>query len=142
MQQNCDFCEIVAGRADVQIVAEWTSAIAFFPLEPATPGHTLVVPRRHVRDLWEADPSLGASLLRNVLELAGSIRAALEPDGMNIINSAGEAATQTVMHLHVHLVPRYWGDDMGPIWPQESSVTDKQTRDALSRISEARLRGK
>lgn len=130
----CEFCEIVAGRAPAKMVAEWSTAVAFFPLEPATLGHTLVVPRRHVKDLWSADGDLGAELIRDVLELAHDIRAALEPGGMNIINSAGRVATQTIMHLHVHVVPRYDDDNMGEIWPAHSEISSAETTNALGRI--------
>lgn len=117
------------------MVAEWPTAIAFVPLRPATIGHTLVVPRRHIKDLWSADPVLAAELIQNVLELSHRVRAALEPDGMNIINSAGRVATQTVMHLHVHVVPRYQGDAMGEIWPEYSDVTAEEVSIAVGRIA-------
>lgn len=130
----CEFCEIVAGRAPAMVVAEWSTAVAFFPLAPATLGHTLVVPRRHVKDLWSADAELGAELIRDVLELAHDIRAALKPGGMNIINSAGRVATQTIMHLHVHVVPRYDDDNMGEIWPTSSDISTAETEDALGKI--------
>ena len=137
MTLDCAFCDIVAGRAPAKRVAEWADAIAFFPLQPATIGHTLVVPRRHVVDIWSADEEVGAQLIRHVLQLSHALREALSPDGMNIINSSGRVATQTVMHLHVHLVPRYQDDDMGEIWPEKSGVTELETESALEKIRAA-----
>ena len=103
-------------------------AVAFFPLRPATFGHTLVVPRQHVPDIWglsEADAACP------VLRVAAALRAAVTPDGLNIIQSSGAAATQTVPHLHVHLVPRWAADAMGPIWPAKPPSRPPQVLDNL-----------
>lgn len=137
MTDDCEFCDIVSGRAPALFVAEWDTAVAFFPLNPATVGHTLVVPRRHVADLWSADADLAAVLIQHVLEIAHQIRTALTPGGMNIINSAGRVATQTIMHLHVHVVPRYSDDAMGEIWPEGSPVAEADTSAALDQIRAA-----
>jgi histidine triad (HIT) family protein len=135
---DCAFCDIVTGRASAKLVDEWEDAVAFFPLAPATVGHTLIAPRRHVTDIWSVDETLGAKLIQHVLELSHILREALSPDGMNIINSSGRVATQTVMHLHVHLVPRYEDDGMGEIWPAESSISEAEVQEALRKIRVAR----
>lgn len=143
MPEPCPFCDIIAGRSPARIVAEWPTAVAFFPLHPATVGHTLVVPRRHVPDIWAADRRLGTQLLGHVLEMAHTLRRAVRPGGLNVINSSGEVATQTVQHLHVHLVPRYANDVMGPIWPEGDVVDDasiEAAADAVRMESEANAR--
>jgi histidine triad (HIT) family protein len=118
--EGCDFCAIAHGRDQLaEVVCEGDGWLAFFPLEPATPGHTLVVPRRHVPNLWEADPALGAELMTAVIEVGNAIRFVLEPPGMNLISSAGEPAEQTVYHLHLHVLPRWYGDGMDAIWPRD-----------------------
>lgn len=104
------------------IICEDTNWVAFFPSEPATPGHTLVVPREHVADVWSLDPSLAADLMNGVIRVGRAIRSAVSPAGMNLISSSGEAAGQTVFHVHLHVVPRYEGDDIDPIWPQKKSL--------------------
>ncbi|MFI7504805.1 HIT family protein [Streptomyces sp. NPDC049687] len=127
--ESCPFCEIVAGRAPARIVHESPHALAFLPLNPATPGHTLVVPRQHVRDLWQLTPETAHPVMDSVLLVARGIEAALSPEGLNLINSAGEAASQTVFHLHMHLVPRWTGDAMGPLWPTPRAAdTEEQDR--------------
>jgi histidine triad (HIT) family protein len=119
--KGCDFCAIArGGDPSVQVVCEGRAWLAFFPLDPATPGHTLVVPRRHVSDLWEADPALGAELMGAVIRVGRAIRAALTPAGMNLITSAGQAAEQTVYHLHLHVLPRWHADGMDRIWSLEN----------------------
>jgi len=134
MPDPCPFCEIIAGRSPARVVAEWPTAVAFFPLWPATVGHTLVVPRRHVADIWGADKRLGTQLLANVLEMAHTLRRAVQPGGLNVINSSGEVATQTIKHLHVHLVPRYPDDAMGPIWPAGDVVDDASIESAAESV--------
>lgn len=118
--EPCAFCAIARGEdRTVEIVCEDESWIAFFPLEPATPGHTLVIPRTHVSDLWAAPAPLVAELMTGVLRVGGAIDSAINPEGMNLITSAGKAAEQTVFHLHLHVVPRWTQDGFGRIWPIE-----------------------
>lgn len=131
---QCPFCAIIAGDEDAIVVGEWPDAIAFFPKEPATIGHTLVVPRVHIADIWGVSSSLGHKLSDNVLEMAHRLRKALSLVGMNVINSAGSVASQTVDHLHVHLVPRYQDDTMGNIWPEFSRVSTAEITLAASLI--------
>lgn len=99
--------------------------IAFFPLQPATLGHTLVVPTSHIPDIWALDDDTAATLAHATMRVARAAGEALSPDGLNIIQSNGSAATQTVGHLHVHVVPRWAGDAMGPIWPIDSTGADR-----------------
>lgn len=119
-EQPCPFCAIARGEdRSVEIVCETDNWVAFFPLEPATPGHTLVIPRVHVPDLWAAPSALAAELMTGVLRVGDAVNAALKPEGMNLITSAGSAAEQTVFHLHLHVVPRWARDGFGCIWPIE-----------------------
>lgn len=106
---DCVFCTIVAGQSPATIVAEWDDAIAFRPLTPVTPGHMLVVPRVHVADAAE-DPAVFAATAWRASELAAGHLAS------NIITSAGRAATQSVFHLHVHVVPRSPDDGLMVPW--------------------------
>jgi histidine triad (HIT) family protein len=118
----CAFCAIARGEdGTVETVCEDDSWIAFFPLEPATPGHTLIIPRIHVPDLWAATAPLAAELMTGVLRVGNALDSAISPEGMNLITSAGKAAEQTVFHLHLHLVPRWTQDGFGRIWPIEGS---------------------
>jgi histidine triad (HIT) family protein len=105
----CPFCEIVTGRAPATKVREWGDVLAIEPLRPVTPGHVLVIPTRHVPDAGFAPWVTG-----RVFECAAEMIDEVGP--ANLITSAGEAATQTVMHLHVHLVPRRDGDGLKLPW--------------------------
>jgi len=118
----CVFCLIAAGNGTAPIVREWPDAIAFVPLhpvrlepDPVTPGHTVVIPRLHVADLG-VDPLITAVVMYRAAELGAALRAERGAD-LNLITSAGPAATQTVTHLHLHLVPRTAGDGLALPWP-------------------------
>jgi histidine triad (HIT) family protein len=135
---NCEFCAIAHGDdRSVEVVCEGENWMAFFPLSPATPGHTLVIPRVHVADLWKVDPLLGADLMATVIRVGRAIEDALTPEGLNLITSAGEIAEQTVFHLHLHLVPRWRRDGFGRIWPVEGKYEDADMEDVASRIRQA-----
>lgn len=108
---QCVFCAIVRHEAPAEYVAEWPEAVAIRPLKPVVPGHILVLPSRHVRDAAE-DPDVTMVTMHAAAVLAQLVM----PKDFNLITSAGEAATQTVFHLHVHLVPRRVGDGLALPW--------------------------
>lgn len=112
-EEPCPFCEIVAGRAPAGLVRHrdhWPDAMAIVPLNPVTEGHTLIIPKVHVRD-FGADPEVtAATMLRAAEHVLWSARP------MNLITSKGREATQSVFHLHVHLVPRAEGDGLALPW--------------------------
>lgn len=110
----CVSCEIIAGRSSTLLAYGWLDAVAFVPLNPVAPGHVLVVPRIHVDDAI-ADPIVTAVTFARAAELAARYFPC------NLITSAGEEATQTVMHFHVHIVPRQHDDGLPLPWtPQQA----------------------
>lgn len=135
MTDDCAFCRIAAGSAPARIVAAYADAVAFLPLNPATAGHTLVVPRRHIAGVTDLDAATAHALADAVLDVARLIDSALHPEGFNVVQSTGAAATQTVFHLHVHVVPRMRGDGLPSPWPP-SRAWPADTLDAIA----ARLR--
>ncbi|WP_240926333.1 HIT family protein [Streptomyces sp. JB150] len=130
--EACPFCAVVADPARARVVHEDAHTVAFFPLTPATRGHTMVVPRVHSADIWQMGEEEVGHLMDAVLTVGRLLRAVLAPEGVNIINSAGRAATQTVFHTHVHLVPRYRGDPMGDFWPPREAPRDEAALDGLA----------
>ena len=101
------FCQIIDGEAPATIVRRWSDAVAIVPLGPVTPWHLLVIPTVHVRDAL-ADPSVTAAVFRAAAEIA--------PHPCNLITNVGREATQSVFHLHVHIVPRAEGDGLALPW--------------------------
>ena len=137
-EQGCDFCDIARGAApETERVWEAESWLAFFPLDPATPGHTLIIPRTHVIDLWDVKRPLDEQLIHASIQMGRAIRTALSPDGLNLITSAGRTAEQTVFHLHLHVVPRWNDDGFGRIWPSEGKYENADLEVRADRIHDA-----
>ncbi len=131
---DCDFCRIAAGSEPAEIVCSAVDWIAFFPIAPATPGHTLIIPRIHVSDIWELELPLAKELMDATLRVGRAVQSAMEPQGMNVISSSGSVAAQSVFHVHIHVVPRWEGDSVGPIWPAKSEMKREPQADAAARI--------
>jgi histidine triad (HIT) family protein len=113
---NCIFCKIVAGEIPSAIVDQDESTLAFMDINPATRGHALVIPRNHVVDLLEIEPDELTAVMLAAQRLAVRVSERLGADGVNLINSCGNAAWQTVFHFHVHVIPRYAGDPLRLPW--------------------------
>ncbi len=113
---DCLFCKIVAGEVPSTRVREDERTIAFMDINPATRGHLLVIPREHathVRDIGADDLS---AVMAAGQELARSMEEKLGADGVNLLNSCGRAAWQTVFHVHLHVIPRYDTDPLRLPW--------------------------
>lgn len=136
-RSDCPFCRIADGKEGAHIIFEDDRTVAFFPLNPAIPGHTLVIPRGHVPDFLALDGPTAEAVNASTLRAARAVRRALAPAGMNVITSAGEAAQQTVFHLHVHVLPREYSDRVGNIWPSDESMLWGTAEELRSRISKA-----
>ena len=134
---GCEFCEIIANEEPAREVLRTASVVAFFPLNPATLGHTLIVPRDHIPDIWSLDEPTAHEVTDATLRIAHAVKKAIPMDGMNIIQSNGEAATQSVFHLHVHVVPRQADDEIGRIWPPETTWSESVKDAAWERIRDA-----
>lgn len=113
---DCIFCRIVAGELFSQRIEEDERTLAFMDLNPATRGHALVVPRRHAVNLLEIEPGDLAAVAQTAQRVAQRMVPALAADGVNLINSCGPDAWQTVFHFHIHVIPRYKGDPLRLPW--------------------------
>jgi histidine triad (HIT) family protein len=109
----CVFCDIIAGRSPAEIFHEWDDAITIVPLNPVTEGHLLVIPKVHVADFGH-DPYVSAAVMKRAAQLAAT-------QWCNVITSRGKVATQTVFHLHVHIVPRREGDGLALPWTGQAA---------------------
>jgi histidine triad (HIT) family protein len=113
---DCIFCKIVAGELPATIIDEDERTIAFMDINPATRGHALVIPRAHSSDLLTVgrDDLLAVALASQ--RLAGRVKERLRADGVNLINSCGAVAWQSVFHFHMHVIPRYEDDPLRLPW--------------------------
>jgi histidine triad (HIT) family protein len=132
---DCLFCGIVAGTVPSETIDSDERTVAFMDINPATPGHALVVPREHSADLLEIGAEdLGATVLA-AQRLARRMKDVLDADGINLINACGAAAWQTVFHFHIHVVPRYEDDPLKLPWVPAPGDSDE-----IAKVAE-RLRG-
>lgn len=111
MVSDCIFCKIVAGEIPASKVYEDDHFLAFLDISQVTPGHTLVIPKKHARNLLEMTPDETAALFNIVSRVTKKVESATQPQGMNIISNMEEIAGQSVFHTHVHILPRYSQDD-------------------------------
>lgn len=110
-RMDCIFCAIVAGELPATVIAQTETALAFMDINPATRGHSLVIPKRHAADLLTIDDEDLAHCMLLARDIADRAVQRLGADGVNVLNSCGVAAWQTVFHFHIHVVPRYLGTD-------------------------------
>lgn len=136
MNDFCVFCAIAAGDAPASIVHSDEKAVAFLDVNPLTTGHTLVVPRRHVTDVLDADGAV-AEVAPAIEATAALLVDRLGLDGLNVFQASRAAAGQTVFHLHFHLLPRRVGDGMINVHALRGQVTE-DLDSTLARIQGSR----
>ena len=114
----CPFCEIAAGERQQEVVFADDSVVAFLCEPPAAWGHVLVVPRAHVADIWTIDVADAQAVVGVAQRVAAALRSALGAEGINLRQNSGRASGQDVFHFHLHVVPRFAGDSLGPacVW--------------------------
>ena len=110
-EDDCIFCKIIAGEIPSAKVYEDEKVYAFLDISQVTKGHTLVIPKIHTENIYQTAPDVAGDLFARIPQVARAIEAAFEPVGLNVLNNNGEAAGQSVFHLHIHLLPRYGDKD-------------------------------
>ena len=128
MKNDCIFCAIAAGEIPSFKVYEDDVALAYLDINPFAKGHTLVIPKAHSEGLLDASDETLAALVARVKRVAAHLREKLGCDGFNVLQNNGEAAGQTVKHLHFHIVPRWNGDPLA----FENSKGDMEALKSLS----------
>jgi histidine triad (HIT) family protein len=122
---DCIFCKIVAGDLPARIVDEDERTVAFMDIAPATRGHALVIPRAHSTDLLSVESQDLSAVALACQRLALRAKERLGADGINLLNSCGSAAWQTVSHFHVHVIPRYANDPLRLPWVPSAGDSDQ-----------------
>lgn len=130
------FKKIINREIKSNIVYEDDLVIAFLDISQVTKGHTLVVPKKAYKNIYELDDEIAASLYQVVVKLSKAIKKALNPLGLNIVNNNGEIAGQSVFHYHIHIIPRYLDDNFTIGWENNSK---DYTSDDLANIKESIL---
>jgi histidine triad (HIT) family protein len=111
-EKPCIFCKMARGRLQPVIITEDKDIMAIMDLYPASEGHILVFPKRHIENIYALSPDLGSGIMGHAIEIANAIKKRLNPAGINLIQSNEDAAGQTISHLHLHIVPRYKNDSV------------------------------
>ena len=122
---DCVFCKIINKEIPSKIVYEDDTVIAFLDVNPATRGHTLVLPKIHTNNILDTDSETFIHLMNVSKMLGGRIKEKLGASGLNILINTGESAGQSVMHTHVHLIPRYEIDGLTITSKKENYDLDK-----------------
>ena len=111
MDNNCPFCKAESER---DIIASSSLSVAFFDGFPVSPGHALIIPKRHVASFFDLSKEEQQDLLNLADRVKINVEERYHPDGYNIGINVGEAAGQSIFHVHMHLIPRYKGDVPNP----------------------------
>ena len=132
----CVFCAIVVGDTPAHVVYEDEGWLGFLDVRPLFPGHTLLIPRAHHEAVWDLPPELATELTSRVQRLSVAVRDAMGADG--VFNAVNNIVSQSVPHVHVHVVPRVRKDGLrGFFWPRTKYASDDEAAGVAARIRAA-----
>lgn len=134
--ENCIFCKILAGEIPSTAVYEDDDFKAILDVNPAARGHVIILPKNHAANIYELPDEDASKIMVVAKKIATAIEKAYHCDGVNILQNNGEAAGQTVFHLHVHVIPRFKGDTVNIGWKQGDMPEDL---DAIRKEIQAQL---
>lgn len=129
------FQKILDGEIPADKVYEDEHTFAFLDIKPVQKGHTLVIPKQPVRDIFDLPEEAGAHLMRTIRNVAHAVKDSLSAEGVNVISNNGAAAGQEVFHLHFHIIPRFGNDQIGSL-PRLSYENDEEREETANRIAE------
>ena len=121
---DCIFCKIIAGEIPCFRVYEDDDTLAFMDINPANEGHALVIPKQHAENLHAVSEEALAATVKSAKKVAAAIDRTLGPAGLNLLQCNGAAAAQSVMHFHMHVLPRRDGDDLRLNWGLQAGDMD------------------
>jgi len=122
---DCVFCRIVARQIPATIVLEDADTLAFMDIGQVNPGHVLVACKAHVENVYGLQDAQAAAVFRAAARVARALRAAFDPPGLSIYQANGKPAGQTVLHFHLHVLPRHDADGMQLVWPVKNPPREK-----------------
>ena len=131
--ENCIFCKLANGDIPTATLYEDDDFRVILDAGPASKGHALILPKEHYKNLYELDDEIAAKALVLAKKMITKLTDVLGCDGSNIVQNNGEVAGQTVFHFHIHLIPRYEGDEVGLGWKM-GELTDEVRDEILSKL--------
>ncbi len=135
---DCIFCKIAGGEIGSATIYEDKDFRVIMDLNPASKGHCLILPKEHCDNIYDMKEETASKLFVLATKVARALKETLKPAGLNIVQNNGEIAGQTVFHFHLHLIPRYEGDDVNVGWvphesnPEELAALSKQIGESIS----------
>ena len=130
---DCIFCKIANGEIPSATLYEDEDFRVILDLGPASKGHALILPKAHAANIYEISDDMAAKAMILAKKMATKMTEALKCDGFNIVPNNGEPAGQTVFHFHMHLIPRYEGDQVGITW-KPGTLTDEVKNEILEKL--------
>ena len=132
--ENCIFCKIGSGDIPSYKLYEDEDFKVFLDLSPTSYGHALIIPKEHYKNLFELDDTIASKALVLAKKVGAAMMNTLHCDGLNVLQNNGEAAGQTMFHIHIHLIPRYKEDDTKIIFA-ENSLTEDDAKKIIDLIT-------
>ena len=133
--ENCIFCKIANGEIPAATLYEDDDFRVILDLGPASKGHALILPKEHYANLYELPDELAAKVIILAKKMITKLTGVLGCDGYNLVQNNGSAAGQTVFHFHLHMIPRYEGDQVGLGWKM-GELTDADRDEILAKVAE------
>ncbi len=130
---DCIFCKIANGEIPSATLYEDEDFRVILDLGPASKGHALILPKAHAANIYEISDDMAAKAMILAKKMAPKMTETLKCDGFNIVQNNGEPAGQTVFHFHMHLIPRYEGDQVGITW-KPGTLTDEVKNEILEKL--------
>ena len=131
--QNCIFCKIVAGEIPCYKIAETDNVLAFLDVMPITRGHLLIIPKKHIELIYDAEPEIMAEVMSVATKISAVAKKNLNCDGMNLLLNTEKYAGQIVPHIHLHLIPRFLDDNIKWSWTQ-GKLIEKNAIEIVKKI--------
>ena len=132
-EKDCIFCKIAAGEIPSATLYEDGDFRVILDLGPASKGHALIIPKEHYRNLYDIDDEKAAKILPLAKKMRNKMTEVLGCDGYNLVQNNEECAGQTVFHFHMHMIPRYKGDNVGLGWHM-GKLTDADKNEILEKM--------
>jgi histidine triad (HIT) family protein len=141
---DCIFCRVAAGTSACEEIYRDEATLAFMDINPANDGHCLVIPKAHFETVFDMPPVLFGTVASAVAKVARVVDEVFRPGGISLVQANGEAAGQSVRHVHIHVLPRRAGDNLLMNWSRDGGDARRFDRDRIAGIAErlrSRLRG-
>jgi histidine triad (HIT) family protein len=137
---ECIFCRIVAGTSDCQEIYQDDTTLAFMDIHPANDGHCLVIPKEHFATVFDMPPAVFGTVASTAAKVARAVNEVLRPGGISLVQANGELAGQSVLHVHVHVLPRQAGDNLLMNWDRGDRPVDNNRIAEIAECLRSRLR--